>query len=191
MVERLAEIEAKQDLTNDMVRSNNEMLVNLMNMMQLVSFSSFHAVANAYHSRCLQAMGENKQIAERIQQGLSSNLYQLQRKTGHLLPNFNLNSGEVKRTGSFPVRGNATMDIYEGIYLGSEKVSMKAIRAMKTDERTVHVRASSLRWVAVVQFNPRGLNGKGRSGRKSGNATVESSLCLSTGSVRSMVHSLT
>ena len=87
-------------------------------------------------------MGENKQTAERIQQGLSQNLYQLQKKSGQLLPNFNLNSGEVKRTSDFPVRGNATMDIYEGIYLGSERVSMKAIRAMKTDDRTVHVRPS-------------------------------------------------
>lgn len=86
-------------------------------------------------------MGENKQVAERIQHGLSVNLYELQQKTGGLLPNCNLDSGEVKRTGQFPVRGNSTMDIYEGIYLGKERVSMKAIRAMKGDERTIHVGA--------------------------------------------------
>lgn len=84
-------------------------------------------------------MGENKQAAEKIQHGLSVNLYELQQKTGGLLPNCNLDSGEVKRVGEFPVRGNATMDIYEGIYLGRERVSMKAIRAMKGDDRTVHV----------------------------------------------------
>jgi hypothetical protein len=86
-------------------------------------------------------MGENKQVAERIQHGLSVNLYALQQKTGGLLPNCNLDSGEVKRTGQFPVRGNSTMDIYEGIYLSKERVSMKAIRAMKGDERTIHVGA--------------------------------------------------
>ncbi|KAF5333294.1 hypothetical protein D9611_002226 [Ephemerocybe angulata] len=119
MVEHLAAVEAKQDLTNAALRENNEMLRTLMTMMQT-------------------AMGDNKQTAERIQQGLSLNLYQLQKQSGQLLPNFNLSSGEVKRTGDFPVRGNATMDIYEGVYLGNERVSMKAIRAMKTDERTVH-----------------------------------------------------
>lgn len=119
MVVHLAEIQTKQDLTNDVLRDNNEMLRNLMAMMQT-------------------AMGENKQTAERIQQGLSLNLYQLQKQSGQLLPDFNLSSGEVKRISQFPVRGNATMDIYEGLYLGNERVSMKAIRAMKTDDRTVH-----------------------------------------------------
>ncbi|EAU84593.2 TKL/TKL-ccin protein kinase [Coprinopsis cinerea okayama7 len=84
------------------------------------------------------AMGENKQIAEAIQQGLSLNLYQLQKQSSELLPNRNLSSGEVKRIGEFPVAGTATMDIYEGLYLGKEKVSMKAIRAMKADEKSRH-----------------------------------------------------
>jgi hypothetical protein len=84
-------------------------------------------------------MGENKQIAEAIQQGLSLNLYQLQKQSSELLPNRNLSSGEVKRIGEFPVAGTATMDIYEGLYLGKEKVSMKAIRAMKADEKSRHV----------------------------------------------------
>ncbi|KAJ3547750.1 hypothetical protein NMY22_g1528 [Coprinellus aureogranulatus] len=119
LVKHLAEMEAKQDLANDTLRENNDMLRNLMTMMQAM-------------------MGENKQAAERIQHGLSVNLYELQKQTGGLLPNCNLDSGEVRRTGEFPVRGNATMDIYEGVYLGRERVSMKAIRAMKGDDRTVH-----------------------------------------------------
>lgn len=119
LVQRLSTIETKQDLATETVLANNDMLLSLMKMMQTM-------------------MGENKQTAERIQQGLSVNLYELQQKTGGLLPDCNLNSGEVKRTGEFPVRGNATMDIYEGIYLGKERVSMKAIRAMKGDDRTKH-----------------------------------------------------
>ncbi|TEB35454.1 kinase-like protein [Coprinellus micaceus] len=119
LVEHLSAMETKQDLANVTLRDNNDMLRNLMTMMQTM-------------------MGENKQVAERIQHGLSVNLYALQQKTGGLLPNCNLDSGEVKRTGQFPVRGNSTMDIYEGIYLGKERVSMKAIRAMKGDERTIH-----------------------------------------------------
>lgn len=91
----------------------------------------------------VQAMGENKQIAEKIQEGLSLNLYQLQQQSSELLPDRNLSSGEVKRLGDFPVAGTATMDIYQGLYLQKEKVSMKAIRSMKADERSRQVRSAS------------------------------------------------
>lgn len=40
MVVHLAEIQTKQDLTNDVLRDNNEMLRNLMAMMQTVRFAS-------------------------------------------------------------------------------------------------------------------------------------------------------
>ncbi|KAG2013889.1 TKL/TKL-ccin protein kinase, variant 2 [Coprinopsis cinerea AmutBmut pab1-1] len=119
LVSSMARLQDTQDATQDLARENNEMLRTLMGMMQM-------------------AMGENKQIAEAIQQGLSLNLYQLQKQSSELLPNRNLSSGEVKRIGEFPVAGTATMDIYEGLYLGKEKVSMKAIRAMKADEKSRH-----------------------------------------------------
>lgn len=55
--------------------------------------------------------------AYRVHSGLSSNLYHLQQQSGKLLPDFNLQSGEVKRIGQFPVSGTAAMDIYEGCFM--------------------------------------------------------------------------
>ncbi|TFK27094.1 kinase-like protein [Coprinopsis marcescibilis] len=118
LLENMAELKRTQEATLDVARDSNELLRSLMDMMQ-------------------KAMSQNKQTAEKIQQGLSVNLYQLQQQCGELLPDLNLSSGEVKRISEFPVAGTTTMDIYEGLYLGKEKVSMKAIRAMKADDKSL------------------------------------------------------
>ncbi|PPQ99915.1 hypothetical protein CVT24_009596 [Panaeolus cyanescens] len=80
------------------------------------------------------AMNENKQNSERVHDGLSANLFNFQTHFQELLPDFYLRSGEVKKIGKLPVRGTATMDIYEGLYLGRQKVAIKAIRSMHFDE---------------------------------------------------------
>jgi len=86
-------------------------------------------------------MGENKENAERMHEGLSVNLYQFQSQFKELPPNSHLKSGEVKKVGEFPVQGTATMDIYEGLYLGREKVAIKAIRSMRFTEQSKRVSA--------------------------------------------------
>ena len=87
-------------------------------------------------------MGENKQNAEKMHEGLSTNLYHFQSQFQELLPDFYLQSGEVKKVGDVAVRGTASLDIYEGIYLGRERVDIKAIRTMKFDEQSKRVRSS-------------------------------------------------
>lgn len=73
----------------------------------------------------------------RMHAGLQSNLYQLQMDSKSLLPEFHLKRGEVTRIGQFPVSGSASMDIWEGLYLGREKVAIKVIRAVTSDPRSL------------------------------------------------------
>lgn len=75
-------------------------------------------------------MADNRNTANRVHSGLSSNLYKLQEASGGLLPNMKLEAGEVTRLGRFPVKGTPTMDVYEGIYLGHRKVAIKVVRAV-------------------------------------------------------------
>lgn len=111
LMESLSDIQNTQAITNDMVRE-------MMSLMQT-------------------AMGENKVAAEKRHEKMSSKLYDLQRQSGQLLPDFHLKFGEVQKIGDLPVRGTATIDIFEGLYLGREKVMIKAIRSMKCDERSL------------------------------------------------------
>ncbi|KIK07601.1 hypothetical protein K443DRAFT_128984 [Laccaria amethystina LaAM-08-1] len=111
LMESLSDIQADQALAKDMIRD-------MMSLMQT-------------------AMGENKVAAEKRHEKMSSKLYDLQRQSGKLLPDFHLKFGEVQKIGDLPVRGTATVDIFEGLYLGREKVMIKAIRSMKCDERSL------------------------------------------------------
>jgi len=64
-------------------------------------------------------------------------LYRLQLHSGELLPNFDLKSGEAQRIGHFPVSGSESFDVWEGIYLGHEKVAIKVIRAVPSDQKAL------------------------------------------------------
>ncbi|KAF8974773.1 kinase-like domain-containing protein [Flammula alnicola] len=117
LLESLSQIQSSQAIVEEKVTMTTDLVQRMMVMIQT-------------------AMGENKQNAEKMHEGLSANLYQFQSQFHELLPDFHLQSGEVKKIGEFPVRGTATMDIYEGLYLGREKVAIKAIRSMKFDEQS-------------------------------------------------------
>ncbi|PPQ79567.1 hypothetical protein CVT25_003449 [Psilocybe cyanescens] len=86
-----------------------------------------------------KAMGENKQNAAEVHKGLSTNLYRYQSQCKELLPDLHLQSGEVKKIGKNPVRKSSSgmLDIYEGLYLGSERVDIKVIHSMNFDERNI------------------------------------------------------
>jgi len=82
-------------------------------------------------------LGDNIRAADRVHTGLSSNLYDLQYQSHELLPDFHLRSGEVVRLGQFPISGTSAMDIYEGLYLGREKVAIKVVRAVNSNDNSL------------------------------------------------------
>ncbi|KAJ7638623.1 kinase-like domain-containing protein [Roridomyces roridus] len=84
-----------------------------------------------------QLLGENQRAKDVVHNGLCSNLYDVQVKSRELLPDFHLRSGEVSRVGTFPISGTSAMDIYEGMYLGREKVAIKVVRAVNSNEHSL------------------------------------------------------
>jgi hypothetical protein len=84
-------------------------------------------------------MAENKRTAEQRHKGISTNLWQFQRQSGELLPNLHLKSGEVMRVKEQPTKTTNVMDIYEGIYLGNERVYIKSLRGIEASEHSLRV----------------------------------------------------
>ncbi|KAF7355140.1 TKL/TKL-ccin protein kinase [Mycena sanguinolenta] len=118
LVAYLVNIENSQTITNEALQSQSSDIQRMMAMMQ-------------------QLMGNNLRTANQQHNGLSSNLYDLQFKSRELLPDFHLRSGEVIRIGQFPISGTSAMDIYEGLYLGREKVAIKVVRAVNSNENSM------------------------------------------------------
>ncbi|KAJ6516091.1 kinase-like domain-containing protein [Mycena sanguinolenta] len=118
LVAFLVNIENSQAITNDTLQSQSSDIQQIMAMMQ-------------------QLMGNNLRTANQQHNGLSSNLYDLQLRSHKLLPDFHLRSGEVIRIGQFPISGTSAMDIYEGLYLGREKVAIKVVRAVNSNENSM------------------------------------------------------
>ncbi|KAJ7117403.1 kinase-like domain-containing protein [Mycena crocata] len=114
----LSSIENSQTLTNEMLNAQGSDIRQLMTFMQ-------------------HLLGDNIRTADRVHNGLSSNLYDLQFKSDELLPDFHLRSGEVVRMGQFPISGTSAMDIYEGLYLQREKVAIKVVRAVNSNEHSL------------------------------------------------------
>ncbi|KAG5650027.1 hypothetical protein H0H81_001040, partial [Sphagnurus paluster] len=82
-------------------------------------------------------MAENKRLAQRMPVGISKNLWQLQLQSGELMPELYLNSGEVRRTNDHPIKGTNMVDVYEGLYLESEKVYIKVLRVVDANENSL------------------------------------------------------
>ncbi|KAF9534430.1 kinase-like domain-containing protein [Crepidotus variabilis] len=117
LIESLSEIQQSQILVETKTDETNDLVRKMMTMFQ-------------------QAMGENKEVAERVHKGLSANLYQFQAQFKELPPDSYLKSGEVVKIGNVPTRGTHAMDIYEGLYLGQEKVAIKVIRSMNFNDQS-------------------------------------------------------
>ncbi|KAF8525377.1 kinase-like domain-containing protein [Gautieria morchelliformis] len=67
---------------------------------------------------------------------LQRGLYDMQKKSGELPPGTNLKAGEARRIGQYPVAGNAAFDIWEGVWLGREKVALKTVRGVYVSPET-------------------------------------------------------
>ncbi|TFK55856.1 kinase-like protein [Heliocybe sulcata] len=112
----LAEINNSQTIMNDRITENTQLLQQLAFFMQ--SGLSEYQVGDVRHN------------------GLQSNLYDMTRRRGDLLPELELKRGEVRRLGQFPAGGSAAMDIWEGLYLGHEKVALKVVRAVNAGPKS-------------------------------------------------------
>ncbi|KIJ56647.1 hypothetical protein M422DRAFT_197712 [Sphaerobolus stellatus SS14] len=66
---------------------------------------------------------------------LETSLYTVHKKSGQLLPDVDINK-EIRRIGKHPVAGNAAFDVWEGLWLGREKVAMKTIRGVQVTPNT-------------------------------------------------------
>ncbi|KAJ7030848.1 hypothetical protein C8F04DRAFT_714328, partial [Mycena alexandri] len=125
----LAAIEHAQTIGQELLTAQRSDLTQLMSMMQKFLGS-------------LSADRENN-----LRNGLSTNLYTLRHENLELLPDFHLRSGEVVRIGQYPVSGTSSVDIYEGLYLGREKVAIEVVRAMDSNETTLRrFRRECLLW---------------------------------------------
>ncbi|OAX43390.1 kinase-like protein [Rhizopogon vinicolor AM-OR11-026] len=82
-------------------------------------------------------LAENETVTETVDDGLQSNLYNILQGSGTLLPNMNLQRGEVRRTSSYAVKGTAQTDIWEGCYLNQEKVAIKVMRTAYASPKTL------------------------------------------------------
>jgi hypothetical protein len=96
-------------------------------------------------------MKETRINAQRTHHGLSGSLFEIQRKSGELLPQLHLQAGEVERISDMPWRQSNTIDIYEGRYLDSMKVYIKYLRLMSASEDNLRV-GSSLFCIYAISY---------------------------------------
>jgi serine/threonine protein kinase len=130
-----SQFESNHKLDHDEIISYLAEISNSQDITLAVTVEGF-AKTMAFMSNMQQALSETP-TGHRVNAGLQSNLYQVQMDTKTLLPEFNLNRGEVTRIGQFAVSGSASTDIWEGLYLGREKVAIKVIRSVTSDPRSL------------------------------------------------------
>jgi hypothetical protein len=70
---------------------------------------------------------------------LQAGLFKLSTCRGPLLPVAELAGGEVVRIGKYPVAGSSSFDIWEGLWLGNEKVALKVLRGVSMSPVTRRV----------------------------------------------------
>lgn len=76
-------------------------------------------------------------------------LYNVQVKSRLLLPDIELQAGAVRRLGTQAIGGNATIDLWDGLYLEETRCTLKNIRASQFSEKEKRVRYTSLSVIHV------------------------------------------
>lgn len=130
--ERLADQDHKEILVKMSELGANQQIVQELVMDNTYDLKYIREVMTA-----LQAGLGEFHAGDRRHTGLSRGLCDLQRTSGELLPNYVLRHGEVRRIGSTATGASAMMDIWEGLYLDTEKVCIKVLRGVNVDEKTM------------------------------------------------------
>ncbi|GJJ07439.1 hypothetical protein Clacol_001641 [Clathrus columnatus] len=86
--------------------------------------------------RLLQTELRSFQLDSPAYRNIQESLYSVHKRSGELPPEVNLAGGEARRVSRFPRAGNATFDIWEGLWLGHEKVAMKTLRGVRVSPET-------------------------------------------------------
>ncbi|KAG9075803.1 hypothetical protein FRC06_009880, partial [Ceratobasidium sp. 370] len=68
---------------------------------------------------------------------ISRGLLGMQQASGELPPIAFLEGHECRLTGNAPIAGSTVYDVYEGLWLGEEKVAVKVLRSSKASENNV------------------------------------------------------
>ncbi|KAH7930254.1 kinase-like protein [Leucogyrophana mollusca] len=113
----LSDIQNSKDLIFAAQGERKEDLVGFMSMMQ----------------KCLPHVSRTSHRSR----GLETNLYRIQKATQTLLPEMHLEHGEVRRIGQLPVGRIGSMDLYEGLYLGEEKVTIKLFHKVEANSTSL------------------------------------------------------
>ncbi|KAF8636240.1 hypothetical protein AX17_003725 [Amanita inopinata Kibby_2008] len=102
-----------------------------------------------------KALAEEKCATAEERSGMASNLFDLLELSDILPPECQLDAGEVERTSKLPVPGTRhDVDIYEGRYLKRQKVMIKVIRSIKTDDKSVRrLRREIQLWAKIYEVD--------------------------------------
>ncbi|KAI6047337.1 kinase-like domain-containing protein [Pisolithus marmoratus] len=126
-------------LQSNMERDRTEMMEYLSDIRnsQLIILSALEEQHTGINT-IMQLMQQNLSLTNRENnRGLETNLYHLQKSSKTLLPNMNFKRGEVRRVGQDPIGGTHTTDIWEGIYLNQETVTLKVIRSVHASPKSL------------------------------------------------------
>ncbi|KAJ7910823.1 kinase-like domain-containing protein [Mycena leptocephala] len=99
-------------------------------------------------------LGESLIHGDGFHSGLSANLDgPLERENDQFLHEFQLRRGEVVRVGIMAVSASGSYETYEGLYLDTEKVAVKVVRAMHLDSSLREFRRECAIWKAVWEVD--------------------------------------
>ncbi|KAG1868126.1 kinase-like domain-containing protein [Suillus tomentosus] len=152
------EIHKWQSAFKDNQRIDNEYMIHflgdLKNKQEILLSDQLQQTAVV--NQILKVMQENLPVhfSATPEHGLESNLYNLLQNSRSLLPNMNLQRGEVRRTSNHAVNGTSRTDVWEGCYLNEEKVAIRVLRAVYATPKTLkRFKAEAEIWRRVFEVD--------------------------------------
>jgi hypothetical protein len=154
----LSALARDHDLKEEVVAMSEEDFTSLAKLSQKVR--TFRERLPPTHPFVLsQTLGLCEKGSSRHQK-LLAGLHELLACRGSILPCAELASGEVARVGSFPVTGTSNFDLWEGLWLGKEKVVLKVLRGVSMGPSARRVSVDFRLWSPLTELHlaisPRG-----------------------------------